>query len=80
MGWMSARSLPAPPPPPAGVPGDFEYRLLVIPRDTSRSEARRMLTEHAEYGQWELARVRLFAGGARQVWLRRKIIRVTRTV
>ena len=62
-----------------GRGGDFEYRLLVIPRGTSRSEARRLLTEHAEYGHWELARVRLFAGGARQVWLRRKIIRVTRT-
>jgi hypothetical protein len=62
-----------------GSVGDYEYRVLVIPRGTSRSEARRLLTEHAEYGHWELARVRLYAGGARQVWLRRKIIRVTRT-
>jgi hypothetical protein len=76
---MTAHRLPAPPPPPAGATGDYEYRLLVIPRGTSRSEARRQLTEHAEYGHWELARVRLYAGGARQVWLRRKIIRVVRT-
>ena len=75
---MTAFPLPVPP-PPAAVPGDFEYRLLTLPRGTSRTEARRLMTEHAEYGHWELARVRLYAGGARQVWLRRKIIRVTRT-
>jgi hypothetical protein len=81
MEGMSALSLPVPGPlpRPPGAVGDYEYRLLVIPRGTSRTEARRLLTEHAEYGHWELARVRLFAGGARQVWLRRKIIRVTRT-
>ena len=72
-------AFPLPVPPPAAAPGDYEYRLLTIPRATSRAEARRLLTEHAEYGHWELARVRLYAGGARQVWLRRKIIRVTRT-
>ena len=79
MGPMTAFPLPVPPPPAAG-PGDYEYRLLTLPRGTSRSEARRLMTEHAEYGHWELARVRLYAGGARHVWLRRKIIRVTRTV
>ena len=75
---MTAFPLPVPPLPGPGA-GDYEYRLLTIPRGTSRAEARRMLTEHAEYGHWELARVRLYAGGVRQVWLRRKIIRVTRT-
>jgi len=39
-----------------------------------------MLTEQAEYGRWELARTRLFAGGERKVWLRRKIIRVRSTL
>jgi hypothetical protein len=34
----------------------------------------------AEYGHWELSRLRLYLGGARKVWLRRKIIRVQRTV
>jgi hypothetical protein len=72
-------AFPLPVPPPTAAPGDYEYRMLTIPRATSRAEARRLLTEHAEYGHWELARVRLYAGGARQVWLRRKIIRVTRT-
>jgi hypothetical protein len=60
-------------------PEQYEYRVLTLPRETSRSEARRLLTEHAEYGHWELARVRLYLGGHRKVWLRRKIIRVART-
>jgi hypothetical protein len=58
---------------------DNEYRVLKFPRPLSRADARQVLTEHAEYGRWELARVRLYAGGARQVWLRRRIIRVQRT-
>ncbi|MEZ0163544.1 DUF5703 family protein [Kineococcus sp. LSe6-4] len=67
-----------------GTPGpgggeEYEYRVLTLTRETSRSDARRLLTEHAEYGRWELARVRLYMGGNRKVWLRRKIIRVART-
>lgn len=58
---------------------DYEYRVLQIPRTLSRADARRLLTEEAEYGRWELSRVRLYAGGARRVWLRRRIIRVQRT-
>ena len=59
---------------------DHEYRVLRLPRGISRSDARRLLTEHAEYGRWELARVQISFGGARQVWLRRRIIRVERTL
>ena len=62
-----------------GAMADWEYQHLYLPRGTSRGAARRLLTDHAEYGHWELARVRVYAGGARQVWLRRKVIRVTRT-
>ena len=58
---------------------DYEYRVLQLPRTLSRADARRMLTEEAEYGRWELSRVRLYAGGVRRVWLRRRIIRVQRT-
>ncbi len=92
---MSSPNLPPPPPPGAGgrTPAApslgrllaepeadrYEYRHLTLPRGTSRSEARALLTEHAEYGRWELSRVTLFRGGARQVRLRRRIIRVQRT-
>ncbi|HMO10119.1 MAG TPA: DUF5703 family protein [Actinotalea sp.] len=58
----------------------YEYRVLTIDRTTSRSDASRLLTDQAEYGRWELARTRLYAGGARKVWLRRKIIRVASTL
>lgn len=58
---------------------EYEYQVLTFGRDTSRSDMRRALTDHAEYGHWELHRVRLYVGGTRRAWLRRKIIRVRRT-
>lgn len=58
----------------------YEYRVLALPRGTTRLEARQLLTEQAEYGRWELARVLLYLGGARKVWLRRRILRVQRTL
>ncbi|TWE12747.1 DUF5703 family protein [Rudaeicoccus suwonensis] len=58
---------------------EYEFRVLTFPRDTSRADVRQALTDHAEYGHWELARTRVYMGGARRVWLRRRIIRVART-
>ena len=58
---------------------EYETRRLVLPRGTSRSAARQLLTEQAEYGGWELARLVLGPDGTRQVWLRRRIIRPART-
>jgi hypothetical protein len=51
-----------------------------MPRGTSRNAAQRALTEAAEYGRWELDRVRLFPDGTRKVVLRRRIIRVRSTL
>jgi hypothetical protein len=59
--------------------GDYEWQQLYLPRGTTRGEARRLLTDHAEYGHWELARLRLLPDGSRRVWLRRRVIRVART-
>ncbi|MGO9082149.1 MAG: DUF5703 family protein [Streptosporangiaceae bacterium] len=58
---------------------EYSYLDLYLPRGTSRDLARRILTDHAEYGQWELSRLRLFADGSRKVRLRRKVIRAART-
>ena len=54
---------------------EYSYLILNLPRSTSRDVARRILTDHAEYGNWELARMRLAADGSRTATLRRKIIR-----
>jgi hypothetical protein len=59
---------------------EYEFQRLSLPRTISRSAVRRLLVDHAEYGGWELARVRLFPDGSRRVELRRKIIRVRSTL
>jgi hypothetical protein len=58
---------------------EYSYLVLYMPRGMSRDAARRILTEHAEYGHWELSRLRLKADGSRKATLRRKIIRPGRT-
>ena len=58
---------------------EYEFRELTFHRGSSRSAVRQALTDQAEYGSWELVRVRVFWGGIRKVVLRRKIIRVRRT-
>jgi hypothetical protein len=59
---------------------EYSYLTLYLPRGTSRDVARRILTDHAEYGQWELAQLRLNADGSREATLRRRIIRPVRTL
>jgi hypothetical protein len=54
---------------------EYSYLVLYLPRGISRDTARRLLTDHAEYGEWELARLHLYADGSRKVTLRRPIIR-----
>lgn len=59
---------------------EYSYLDLYFSRETSREAARQILTDHAEYGDWELDRLRLYPDGRRYVRLRRKIMRVTRTM
>ena len=54
---------------------EYSYRVIYLPRGMPRDDARQILTDHAEYGQWELARRRLNADGSRKATLRRQIIR-----
>lgn len=58
----------------------YEFRVLTVPAGTPRPELRQLLTEQAEYGRWELARHRLYTGGMRKIWLRRRIIKVRSTL
>lgn len=67
---------------PAGMMvamADYDFQELFLPRGTTRGNARRLLTEHAEYGNWELMRLHLYPDGSRRVWMRRRVIRAVRT-
>ena len=51
---------------------EWEYAPLRIPSNTDRQTAAVQLMLNAEYGGWELAKVRLHADGTRKVMLRRR--------
>ena len=59
--------------------GEYEFQRFWLPRTHSRTTVRRLLTDRAEYGGWELDRLRLLPDGTRRVTVRRRIIRVART-
>ncbi|HET8642029.1 MAG TPA: DUF5703 family protein [Pseudonocardiaceae bacterium] len=50
---------------------DYEYAPLRLPPDVDRLTAAARLAIQAEFAGWELARVRLYPDGTRQVMLRR---------
>ncbi len=58
---------------------EYSYRVVYLPREASRDATRRILTDHAEHGDWELARLRRYADGSGKATLRRQIIRAVRT-
>jgi hypothetical protein len=51
---------------------DYEYQPLRLPPGTDRISAQVQLSIQAEYGGWELAKLRLLRDGTRQVMLRRR--------
>jgi len=51
---------------------DYEYAPLRLPPNVDRMTAEVQLAVAAEYSGWELARVKLFRDGTRQVLLRRR--------
>ena len=59
---------------------DYEYQIITVPRGSSIGQVRAELAEQAEYGRWEHARTRLYMGGGKKVWMRRRIIRVQSTL
>jgi hypothetical protein len=52
---------------------DYEYAPLRLPSHVDRLTAAAQLAIQAEFSGWELARVKLFADGRRQVMLRRPV-------
>lgn len=59
---------------------DYEFQIITVPRSSSVGQVRAALTDQAEYGRWEHARTRIYLGGGKKVWLRRRIIRVESTL
>lgn len=59
---------------------EYEVQRVRLGRDLSRNAVRRLLTDQAEYGGWELQRLRRYRDGTREVWVRRKIIKVRPTL
>jgi Family of unknown function (DUF5703) len=57
---------------------EYEVERVRLGRHLSRNAVRQFLTDHAEYGGWELARLRRYRDGSRDAWIRRKIIRFPR--
>jgi hypothetical protein len=51
---------------------DYEYIPLRLPPDVTRVTASMRLSIQAEFGGWELSRVRLYPDGSRKVLLRRR--------
>ncbi len=58
----------------------FEYLVLTVRPGQSIADARRELVEHAEYGKWELRTTRIYRGGMRRYWMRRRVMRVASTL
>lgn len=54
------------------VDADWEYQPLRLPPGTTRLSAATQLSIHAEFSDWELSRVLLYADGTRKVWLKRR--------
>lgn len=67
-----ARSRPTADVDPDASDGEWEYRPIEIGGDVSRVTAAVRLAIQAEFGGWELSRVRLYPGGVRKIMLRRK--------
>jgi hypothetical protein len=55
---------------------EYQVHRFRLDRELSHNAVRQLLTDHAEYGGWELDRLRRYRDGTRDVWIRRKIIRV----
>jgi Family of unknown function (DUF5703) len=55
---------------------EYEWVPLRLPPEVTRLSASTRLSIEAEYGGWELTRVRLYTDGSRRVLLRRKKSRI----
>lgn len=64
----------------AGSHQRFEYLIVTVEPHENLKDARARLLEHSEYGRWELARSVILYGGRRKYWLRRRVMKLQKTV
>lgn len=64
----------------AGSQQRFEYMIVTVESHENLKDARARLREHSEYGRWELARSVILYGGRRKYWLRRRVMKLQKTV
>lgn len=69
---MSSRRTKMPPGWESDQNDDYEYVPLRLPPDVTRVTASMRLAIQAEFGGWELSRVRLYTDGSRRVLLKRR--------
>lgn len=62
------------------TPHDYEFQVITLPRGMSLGAARAEITAESDRGRWDLVRTRRYIGGARKVWMRRRIMRVRSTL
>lgn len=58
----------------------YEYLIVTVGPTERLADARQRLSEHAEYGKWELERTRIYVGGTHRYWLRRRVLKVERSL
>ncbi|MCM3510475.1 MULTISPECIES: DUF5703 family protein [Rothia] len=54
--------------------------IVTVESHENLKDARARLLEHSEYGRWELARSVILYGGRRKYWLRRRVMKLQKTV
>ena len=52
---------------------EYEYRRVPVPADADRQKTRELLVLHAEFGDWELSRHRIWSDGRREITVRRRV-------
>lgn len=73
----SVASLPV---PRGRSAADYEFQVVTLPRGTSLTLARAEVADEVDRGRWDMVRTRMYVGGARKVWMRRRIIRMRSTL
>lgn len=56
----------------------WEIREINFGRRSKIEESTAALTDLAEYGNWELYRTRIYPDGRKRVWVKRRIIKISK--